>query len=100
MKLRDLINKIQNTTSPLARDQSLGRREVENKRLDALERQWQAKLNEDREAQLRALLLQRQRQESAKSLNDGISPLRHNGVGYKIKGTKKSPQYYNRGGIL
>lgn len=100
MNVRDLLRKLQNTTSPLARDPSLGPREVQNRRLDALERQWQAKLDEDRERQLRELLLQRQRQESTKSLNDGISPLKYNGVGYKIKKPPKEQAFYNRGRLL
>jgi len=99
MKLRDLVTKLKNTTSPLARDQSVPDDVTTDKELKSLRRQYRVQQEVHEKEYLRKVITEEQRKQSAKALNDGISPLKHNGVGFKLKKPSQT-RYYGRGGLL
>jgi hypothetical protein len=75
MNAKDLFKRIQELKGVPLRDPTLGPREVKDKALDALERQRQAQLNEQRKVYLKAQIAEYQRVQSSRSIHDGINHL-------------------------
>lgn len=75
---------MQNSTSPLARDTSIPNDQTTDKELLALRRQRRVQMEVHEKMALRQAILEEQRRNDSKSLNDGINPLRYNGVGFKL----------------
>lgn len=101
MKLSTIVNALRNTTSPLARDQTIPDDQTTDKQLRGLRRQRRVQLEEFEKERLQQEILAHQRKRAAEGIvGDGKNPLKYNGVGYKLGKMPKQQGFYQKGYML
>lgn len=100
MKLRDIVQKLRDTTSPLARDQNIPDDQTTDKALRSLRRQRRVQLEEFEKEQLRQEISLHQRMRAREAIvGDGKTALSKNNMPSNFK-KKRMQSYYERGKIL